>query len=194
MFILNKNMYMLNSSVRIVILFFSILLFLNSCKNEGIKKDDLKIGKQNNNNVEIEKKENIFLIKYDSIKKTKSRSFEVLTDNFFNDKNPNIKYYALFCNFCLYENKDESLSEEFSLNVFELFKESKEKRNILIKYIYQLKEKERDAILSSTVRLMCLDLGDNGYDIEKFDTDFNALSKNGEVQKSVKKCLDDVVL
>ena len=182
----------LNSSVRIIVLLFLILFFLNSCKDEKTKKDNLKF--KNQNVVENKEQENVFLIVYDSIKKTKSKSFEILTDNFFNNKKPNIKYYALFCNFCLNNNKDESLSEEFSLNTFELFKNNKTKSDILIKYIYQLKEKERDTILTSIVKLMCLDLGDNEYNIERFNADFKALSKNIEVQKTVKKCLDDVVL
>jgi hypothetical protein len=186
-------MYIPKTPAKFFIIAVSSLFLLNSCKNEKLTKNSLKDKIQKDNVAQNKEIGNAFLTGYDSIKKSESKTFEILTDKFFNDKKPSIKYYALFCNFCLYENKDESLSEEFSLYTFELFKKDKTKSEILIKYIYQLKEKERDTILSSVIKLMCLDLGDNEYNIEKFNTDFKSLSKNKEVQKTVKKCLDDVV-
>lgn len=185
-------MYKLNYTGRIIVLFFLINFLLHSCKNERIVRDNLKTENHNDNGVK--NKESVFLMKYDSIKKAKSKSFIMLEDNFFKSKKPSAKYYALFCNFCLCDNKNESLSEGFALNTFELFKNNKAKSNILLKYIYQLNAEERDAILTSIIKLMCLDLGDNEYNIERFNADFKVLSKNIEVQKTAKKCLDEVVL
>lgn len=185
--------YQLNSLIKISIIFLSSLFLLSSCEMKKANLNSSEIKKDLTRKSEI-KEDNDFIIAYDSIEKSKVKSFEELTDNFFNSKEPDIRYYALFCSFCIHNKEDESLSEEYSLKTFELFKNNKIKSEKLIKNIYKLNKNDRDAILASIIRLMCLDLGDNEYNLEKFNTDFTTLSKNSKVQETVKKCLDDVVL
>jgi hypothetical protein len=132
------------------------------------------------------------LVHYDEIGKTQSDSSQ--KSNLFIEKLRNkvsldsIDYEGLVS--FLITNNDESQSEEVGYLLYQFLNGNEQYNRSFEKFLSTKDAIIRDSILSSLIKILCLDLGEDNYTYQRLIKDFPLFKGNDASKSEFKNCMD----
>jgi hypothetical protein len=97
--------------------------------------------------------------------------------------------YATICDF-MFNNVDESLSEEIGYRLFEYLKSNQLNNDAFILYLNEKEISYKENIKSSLVEIMCIDIGEENYSYDTFIKDFDMFKNSISAKRAFDECMD----
>jgi len=166
-----------------VVLFFLASLIILGCETYNNKKSVEPV---------ISRSEDTILVHNDEIGKPLSDSSQ--KSDLFKEKLRNkvsldsIDYEGLV-NF-LNKNNDESESEEVGYLLYQFLNGNEQYNRSFEKFLSTKDVSIRDSILSSLIKILCLDLGEDNYTYQRLIKDFPLFKGNDASKSEFKNCMD----
>lgn len=98
--------------------------------------------------------------------------------------------YNCICNF-LFNNRDESMSEEIGYQLFEYLKGNKLNNNNLLIYLDKKDSALKEKVLKSLIEVMCIDIGEENYSYEIFIKDFAVFTDSVSAKIAFYECMSN---
>lgn len=94
--------------------------------------------------------------------------------------------YDCICDF-LFNNTDESISEEIGYQLFEYLKGKSLNNTAFSSYLNGKDKKEK--VLTALIQAMCIDIGEENYTYDTFIKDFEMFSNSSSAKNAFNECM-----
>jgi hypothetical protein len=96
------------------------------------------------------------------------------------------------CDFLFNEN-DEAESEEVGYVLFEYLKDRKKINKLFLSYLNGKTDAYKNKVMEGMVQIMCIDIGEENYDYERFINEFSLFDGNLDAKKAFEECMNNQV-
>jgi hypothetical protein len=100
--------------------------------------------------------------------------------------------YDCICDF-LFNNSDESISEEIGYQLFEYLQSKTLHNTAFISYLNVKESTLRESVLVALIQAMCIDIGEENYSYDTFIKDFDMFRNSAAAKKTFEECMNNQV-
>jgi hypothetical protein len=98
--------------------------------------------------------------------------------------------FDCICDF-LFNNNDESKSEEIVYQLFDYLKGKPLNNSDFISYLNEKGSPLKEKALTALIQIMCIDIGEENYSYDNFIKDFYLFNNNAFAKKAFNECMGD---
>lgn len=98
--------------------------------------------------------------------------------------------YACICDF-LFNNNDESKSEEIGYRLFEYLKGNQSNNSAFVLYLNSKDVSFQSKVQNALVQIMCIDIGEENYTYETFIKDFAMFKNSVSAKNAFNECMSN---